>query len=269
MAKNATFFEKTLDLPLCGSCIKSMSGGVTWFEVVKTVGTVISSNKVMRQVVCVEVFMKIKQVEELVGITSKNIRFYENQGLLTPERAENGYREYHQKNIDELKKIKLLRKLGVSVEEIRAVLGKTVSLEECLEKHVGVLEKERENLDNMHKLSKAILENNDTVDTLNTDEWLDEIEKMEREGVDFVNLSKIDIHMKKKMGALIGGVAVIAVMIVWLGIFLWANRLEKMPVGIFIIFTVIPAAIIVCIIVAIRSRLKEIEGGEEDEASKY
>ena len=33
--------------------------------------------------------MKIKQVEELVGITSKNIRFYENQGLLTPERAEN------------------------------------------------------------------------------------------------------------------------------------------------------------------------------------
>lgn len=43
--------------------------------------------------------MKIKQVEELVGITSKNIRFYESQGLLTPERADNGYREYHQDNI--------------------------------------------------------------------------------------------------------------------------------------------------------------------------
>ena len=51
--------------------------------------------------------MKIKQVEELVGITSKNIRFYESQGLLIPERAENGYREYRQKNIDTLKKIKL------------------------------------------------------------------------------------------------------------------------------------------------------------------
>ena len=43
--------------------------------------------------------MKIKQVEELVGITSKNIRFYESQGLLTPERADNGYREYHQEYI--------------------------------------------------------------------------------------------------------------------------------------------------------------------------
>ena len=66
--------------------------------------------------------MKIKQVEELVGITSKNIRFYESQGLLTPERADNGYREYHQDNIEVLKKIKLLRKIGISVEDIKSVL---------------------------------------------------------------------------------------------------------------------------------------------------
>lgn len=34
--------------------------------------------------------MKIKQVEELVGITRKNIRFYEEQGLLQVARADNG-----------------------------------------------------------------------------------------------------------------------------------------------------------------------------------
>ena len=123
--------------------------------------------------------MKIKQVEELVGITSKNIRFYENQGLLTPERAENGYREYHQKNIDELKKIKLFRKLGISVEEIKAVLGGNKKLGDCLDRHVDVLNKERENLDNMQKLSMAILQSNADVDNLNTDEWLDEMEKHE------------------------------------------------------------------------------------------
>ena len=39
--------------------------------------------------------MKINQVEELVGITKKNIRFYEEQGLINPERnRDNGYREY-------------------------------------------------------------------------------------------------------------------------------------------------------------------------------
>ena len=54
--------------------------------------------------------MKIKQVEELVGITSKNIRFYESQGLLTPERADNGYREYHQDNIEVFEKNKTFKK---------------------------------------------------------------------------------------------------------------------------------------------------------------
>ena len=44
--------------------------------------------------------MKIKQVEELVGITSKNIRFYEEQGLLQPRRTENGYRDYRTEDVD-------------------------------------------------------------------------------------------------------------------------------------------------------------------------
>ena len=38
--------------------------------------------------------VKINEVEALVGITKKNIRFYEEKGLLTPRRnSENGYRE--------------------------------------------------------------------------------------------------------------------------------------------------------------------------------
>ena len=213
--------------------------------------------------------MKIKQVEELVGITSKNIRFYENQGLLTPERAENGYREYHEQNIEALKKIKLLRKLGISVEEIRAVLNHSRSLEDCLEKHLAVLEKEKENLLNMQRLSDAILQQRDSIDTLNTNEWLDEMEKLEKEGVDFVNVSKIDIRMKKKMGAVIGGAVMIVLMLAMIGFFLWANSQETLPVGVLIIFLGIPVIVIICIIVALRSRIKEIEGGEEDEAAKY
>lgn len=213
--------------------------------------------------------MKIKQVEELVGITSKNIRFYENQGLLTPERAENGYREYHEQNIEALKKIKLLRKLGISVEEIRAVLNHSRSLEDCLEKHLTVLEKERENLSNMQRLSDAILQKRDSIDNLNTNEWLDEMEKLEKEGVDFVDVSKIDIHMKKKMGAVIGGAVMIVLMLAMIGFFLWANSQETLPVGVLIVFVGIPVIVIICIIVALRSRIKEIEGGEEDEAAKY
>lgn len=73
--------------------------------------------------------MKIKQVEELVGITRKNIRFYEEQGLLNVERAENGYREYHTADIARLQEIKLFRKMDISIEEMRALLkrGKACS----------------------------------------------------------------------------------------------------------------------------------------------
>ena len=64
--------------------------------------------------------MKINEVEAQVGITKKNIRFYEEQGLLAPRRnSENGYREYGPHEVEQLRQIKLMRKLGVSLEEIR------------------------------------------------------------------------------------------------------------------------------------------------------
>ena len=72
--------------------------------------------------------MKIKQVEELVGITRKNIRFYEDQGLLNVERAENGYREYHQADVIRLQEIKLFRKMDISIEEMKLLFEKKKSL---------------------------------------------------------------------------------------------------------------------------------------------
>lgn len=39
--------------------------------------------------------MKINEVEAAVGVTKKNIRFYEEEGLISPRREPgNGYRSY-------------------------------------------------------------------------------------------------------------------------------------------------------------------------------
>ena len=58
--------------------------------------------------------LKINEVEALVGITKKNIRFYEAEGLLTPRRnSENGYRDYGDEDVAVLRRIKLMRKLGL------------------------------------------------------------------------------------------------------------------------------------------------------------
>ena len=67
-----------------------------------------------------EALMKINQAAELAGITSKNIRFYEDQGLIAPARdSSNGYRDYSMEDVEQLCRIKLLRMLGISCENIR------------------------------------------------------------------------------------------------------------------------------------------------------
>ncbi len=66
--------------------------------------------------------MKIKDVEQKTGMNRSQIRFYEKAGLLAPKREkENRYRDYTEADVEELKKILLLRGLGISVEEIRRI----------------------------------------------------------------------------------------------------------------------------------------------------
>lgn len=65
--------------------------------------------------------MTIKEIEALSAMTRANIRFYEAEGLLTPRRSENGYRNYSDEDLDILKRIKLLRSLHIPLEEIKAL----------------------------------------------------------------------------------------------------------------------------------------------------
>ena len=78
--------------------------------------------------------MKIKEIEVLTGMSRDNIRFYERCGLLEPYRNENGYREYSDENVLTLKKIKLLRTLHISIDDIKG--------EEFTFAHFQTLEKE-------------------------------------------------------------------------------------------------------------------------------
>lgn len=71
--------------------------------------------------------MTIKEVEKLTGLTAKSIRYYEVKGLLTVERnKENDYRSYSEEEVNRLKRIKLLRYLEFSVEEVKNMLNMDV-----------------------------------------------------------------------------------------------------------------------------------------------
>lgn len=213
--------------------------------------------------------MKIKQVEELVGITRKNIRFYEDQGLLNVERAENGYREYHQEDVIRLQEIKLFRKMDISIEEMKLLFEKKKSLQICLEQHLKELEHRKEGLLKMQDMCKRLILEHRSLESLNAEECLEEIEQMEKEGAKFMNVNKTDVHKKKRTGAIIGAAVMTVLMLVTIIIVFWANAQDPIPLGLLLLIAGIPAVIIAGTLIALAGRMKEIEGGEEDEASKY
>ena len=76
--------------------------------------------------------MNIKQAAEQSGVSARNIRYYEQAGLLTPARnPENEYRIYSQADVRALKLIRMLRTLDMPVEEIGTVLNGTLPLAEA------------------------------------------------------------------------------------------------------------------------------------------
>ena len=213
--------------------------------------------------------MKIKQVEELVGITRKNIRFYEDQGLLNVERAENGYREYHQEDVIRLQEIKLFRKMDISIEEMKLLFEKKKSLQICLEQHLKELEHRKEGLLKMQDMCERLILEHRSLESLNAEDCLEEIEQMEKEGAKFMNVNKTDVHKKKRTGAIVGAAVMTVLMLVAIIIVFWANAQDPIPLGLLLLIAGIPAVIIAGTLIALAGRMKEIEGGEEDEASKY
>ncbi|HEY8361280.1 MAG TPA: MerR family transcriptional regulator [Tissierellaceae bacterium] len=67
--------------------------------------------------------MLIKDVCKECKLTKKAIEYYEKQGLISPKIEENGYRNYTEEDISKLKEIAALRKLGLSISEIRDILS--------------------------------------------------------------------------------------------------------------------------------------------------
>ena len=213
--------------------------------------------------------MKIKQVEELVGITKKNIRFYEDQGLLNVERAENGYREYHKEDVIRLQEIKLFRKMDISIEEMRALLEKKKSLQICLEQHLKELERGKEGISKMQDICERLILEHRSLDNLNAEDCLEEMEQMEKEGAKFMNVNRTDVHRKKRTGAIVGAAVMTVLMVFTMVMMLWGNSQDPIPLGMFLLLLAIPLVIIIGTLAALAGRMKEIEGGEEDEASKY
>ena len=103
--------------------------------------------------------MRAKEVEDLLELPIKTIKYYEEEGLITPRRnSSNGYRHYSEEDIKILKEIKLLRKLGFSILQIKRVLNKPEDIGDIFKEHIGELDDTIKNLDKAKSICSHILE---------------------------------------------------------------------------------------------------------------
>lgn len=63
------------------------------------------------------------EIQKETGLTRKAIEYYEDKGLIHPQKSENGYRDYSEKDLETLRKVSVFRKLGMSISEINQCIS--------------------------------------------------------------------------------------------------------------------------------------------------
>ncbi|MEV4575330.1 MerR family transcriptional regulator [Nonomuraea jabiensis] len=107
--------------------------------------------------------MLIGELSRQTGVHTHQLRYYEAQGLLEPERGTNGYREYGDDAVLTVTQIRRLLEAGLSTQEIAYLLpcatGAAPDLEPCpelldtlrarlhgLDEHIDTLARSRQSL---------------------------------------------------------------------------------------------------------------------------
>jgi MerR family transcriptional regulator, copper efflux regulator len=75
--------------------------------------------------------LQIGEIAERVGLSLRTVRYYEEMGLIVPEkRTEGGFRLYGNEEIERLKLIMQMKPLGFSVQEMGDMIDARVTLRE-------------------------------------------------------------------------------------------------------------------------------------------
>ena len=216
--------------------------------------------------------MKINEVEALVGITKKNIRFYEAEGLLTPRRnSENGYRDYGEVEVETLRRIKLLRKLGFPLEEIRQMQTGSRTVGDGMRRHLVTLEREQENLRSAAQLCAGLTDCAEKLDALDAQSLLEKMTEMEQSGTTFQNKQSQDIRVRYVAPVVVTVLMVLLMLgLIWL--FLWAFETDPAgapPLPLLAVFIAVPTVVALGVIVSLVQRIREIGRREIDDAKQF
>ena len=99
--------------------------------------------------------MLINEVAYLCKLTKKAIEYYIEQGLIAPQTLANGYRVFSEGEVERLRQIGLLRRLGLGVGEIKRVLAEPAEIRKILNRRELQLERDKAQQDILARLVKG------------------------------------------------------------------------------------------------------------------
>ena len=95
--------------------------------------------------------MKTSDLERELGLSKYTLRYYEKEGLITPQRDDNGYRHYSDEDLQTLKLVKFLRSLYISIDDVKAIIHGKLDFHECLKMNQIHLDHQIESLKEVKK----------------------------------------------------------------------------------------------------------------------
>ncbi len=213
--------------------------------------------------------MFINEVKNIVGLSLKSIRYYEENGLLSPQRNHhNSYRIYTEEDIQKLKVIKFLRELDVPIRELKMLNDGSITLTECLTNRILKIKEYEDKLKNVKNLCEELISQNVSYNDIDISNYFQEIRILNKEGF---SMHEVKSNNKKKIiGAITSSILFSSFFIFLIAIIIYfAITEDNLPFFILLFFLIILGLPVFGIYYNLYLRIKEILGGEEDEASKY
>lgn len=212
----------------------------------------------------------INEVEHKVGLSKKSIRFYEENGLLTPKRdANNKYRIYEKKDIEKLKVIKFLRELGVPIRELQLLNTNQLSLKDCMIDRIQKIDNATKNYEKVKNMCYEISKSAETFANIDLTKHIEVMNTLNKEGF---TMRDVKTNKAKKIREAVLSSCIFGLFFLFLISILSYFQItenSKIPWVIYIFIMTILLLPVIGIIYNLILRIKEINGGEEDEASKY
>lgn len=115
-----------------------------------------------------DVYYAVGQLAELAGVSTRTLRYYEEEGLLRPSRSANGYRVYTARDAKRLASILSMRACGLSVATIHRLLARAEGdLRHVLHAHLLTLSAQRDSLDEAIDRTKAAIASLERIEQMN------------------------------------------------------------------------------------------------------